>query len=106
MDDRFKSGSRNPIEKRHAFAMGRIGKTHGVCMTLFFLILLYFTRFVKDFSTFSVSWAVVQLIFCPLGNREVRIGFTTSANPSARMARVFTICWEWLRSCPHKKNMV
>ena len=63
--------------------MGRIGKTHGVCMTLFFFILLYFSRFVKDFSTFSVSWAVVQLIFCPLGNREVRIGFTASANPSA-----------------------
>ena len=62
-------------------------------MTLFFFILLYFSRLIKDFSTFSVSWAVVQLIFCPLGNCEVRIGFTTSAGrfgtaPSARRRQV------------------
>jgi hypothetical protein len=84
MVHRFKSGSRNQIEKCYASAMGERSNTlwrvHGT-------FLYYYSRFFEvcqGLFRIFLSRDLFRLIFCPLGNYEVGIGFTTSANPSAQ----------------------
>ena len=60
---RFKSGSRNQIEKCYAIVLGNGSKNPQLLHSTFLIFLLDFSRFVKGKTEKNWSCTVVQLIF-------------------------------------------